>query len=57
LAGWPEFSLTTVAQPKGLLGRMAIEMLLARMAGKKVETRLVEPSLLVRGSTGPVSRS
>lgn len=46
--------LTTVRQPKDLLGRSAVELLLAEIeaAGSHVhETHLLEPSLVVRCST------
>lgn len=56
LAGISTVSLTTVHQPRRLLGRRAFELLAERMAGR-VEPchELVEPRLVVRTSTGPVA--
>ncbi|OGV78376.1 MAG: hypothetical protein A3K19_20130 [Lentisphaerae bacterium RIFOXYB12_FULL_65_16] len=47
----PEFDLTTVAQPQRDIGRVAMDMLLARLRGQAAESRLLAPSLVVRGST------
>ena len=52
-AGLPEFSFTTVAQPKREIGRLAMQMLLARIEGQPVESRRIMPSLVIRGSTRP----
>ncbi len=48
--------LTTVRQPLGELGRMAVSLLMRLMDGHAVETLHVElaTELIVRGSTGPV---
>ncbi|MFJ6213508.1 LacI family DNA-binding transcriptional regulator [Streptomyces sp. NPDC092296] len=48
--------LTTVRQPLGELGRMAVSLLMRLMEGHAVETLHVElaTELIVRGSTGPV---
>lgn len=47
-------SLTTVQQPHTRLGRDAAHMLFALMAGESVTSKLLEPSLIVRNSSGPV---
>jgi DNA-binding LacI/PurR family transcriptional regulator len=52
----PEFELTTVAQPQRDIGRVAMEMLLARIRGQAVESRLLPPSLVVRRSTAEPGR-
>ncbi|WP_371484702.1 substrate-binding domain-containing protein [Kitasatospora sp. NBC_00315] len=48
--------LTTVRQPLGELGRMAVSLLMRLMEGHAVEALHVElaTELIVRGSTGPV---
>jgi DNA-binding LacI/PurR family transcriptional regulator len=49
--------LTTVRQDFAELGRRCLRVLLGRIEGKKVPTRVVvAPELVVRDSTGPVSR-
>ncbi len=51
--------LTTVRQPLGELGRMAVSLLMRLMEGRAVETLHVElvtelvTEVVVRGSTGP----
>jgi DNA-binding LacI/PurR family transcriptional regulator len=52
-AALPEFDFTTAAQPKADIGRLSVEMLLARIGGKKVKSRKLQPELVVRGSTSP----
>lgn len=52
-ADLPEFSFTTVAQPKREIGRLSMQLLLARIQGKAVESRCLMPSLVIRGSTQP----
>jgi LacI family transcriptional regulator len=48
-----EVPLTTVAQPKRELGRLAARLLLARIAGEEPRSRIrLKPSLVVRGSCG-----
>jgi DNA-binding LacI/PurR family transcriptional regulator len=56
LMNYTEPPLTTVRQPIEPMGRMAIELLVAQIAGRSVPTDdlLFEPELVVRGSTGPV---
>ena len=46
-------SLTTVDQPRELMGRLALELLAARMRSRRKASELVltEPSLVVRGTT------
>jgi LacI family transcriptional regulator len=53
LAAYSAPPLTTVAQPKQQIGRMAAELLLARMSGNPGEPRrvLLEPQLKIRSST------
>jgi DNA-binding LacI/PurR family transcriptional regulator len=54
-AAWPEHALTTLAQPKEGLGRMAAALLLQRMKGdSQAQPRPVAPELVTRNSTGPV---
>ncbi len=47
--------LTTVSQPAESMGSQAAELVLARLDDPTIEPRnvVVEPSLIVRGSTGP----
>jgi LacI family transcriptional regulator len=55
LGGLGRVSLTTVAQPRDELARLAVELLVDRIEGRNERARAItlEPSLLVRGSTGP----
>jgi DNA-binding LacI/PurR family transcriptional regulator len=54
-----EPALTTVRQPIEAMGRAAVELLTAQIAGSAVtpEELLFEPELVVRGSTGQARRS
>ena len=46
--------LTTVSHPHEELGRAAARLLLALIAGERVETHIVlRPEVVVRGSTAP----
>jgi LacI family transcriptional regulator, galactose operon repressor len=57
LSGMVNPPLTSVAQPKARLGQLAAELLAAGMTdGERAEPRhvVLEPSLVVRDSTGPV---
>jgi DNA-binding LacI/PurR family transcriptional regulator len=45
--------LTTVRQPFAELGRRAVAMLLAALAGEPVSVQRIEPELVVRSSTAP----
>jgi DNA-binding LacI/PurR family transcriptional regulator len=52
------FLLTTVRQNFRALGRLSVETLLAELEGEAVPQRaLIEPELIVRGSTGPPPES
>ena len=46
--------LTTVRQDFAELGHRAVELVLARLAGRELHLEPVPPTLLVRASTGPV---
>ena len=48
---WPK--LTTLAQPGGLLGRTACEMLLRRIAGSSPETIYLQHKIVLRDSSAP----
>ena len=52
-------SLTTIAQPLSTMGALGAERLFDRMDGKKIKERsiILEPELLVRGTTAPPGRS
>jgi DNA-binding LacI/PurR family transcriptional regulator len=49
-------SLTTIHQPKVLLGNLATETLLNLLNGRPVQNHLLSPSLKLRNSTAPPSR-
>ncbi len=56
LAGIGPVSLTTVHQPRQQLGRLAMELLLERLAGRAdARHELIEPRLVTRSSTGRVT--
>jgi LacI family transcriptional regulator/LacI family repressor for deo operon, udp, cdd, tsx, nupC, and nupG len=46
--------LTTIAQPKQEMGQLAMRMLLENLSGAAVKDVVVQPSLLVRGSTAQI---
>ena len=50
-------SLTTVRQPHTHLGRQAAEKLFALMYGANVQLELLEPELIRRESTGPLTQA
>ena len=45
--------LTTIHQPKLEMGQQAMQMLLAGLNGETIGDAIVQPALVVRGSTGP----
>jgi DNA-binding LacI/PurR family transcriptional regulator len=53
LAPFFEPALTTVAQPKREMGEKAVQMILDRLAGDRVEDCVLPGRLIVRGSTMP----
>jgi DNA-binding LacI/PurR family transcriptional regulator len=54
-ASWPEFNLSTIYQPKMELGSIAAELLIDAIEnGKKIESKIIAPELVVRNSTGKV---
>ncbi len=58
LAGLGALSLTTVHQPRQLFGQRAVELLIDRIKGRTAATHeRIEPSLVVRSSTGPATTS
>ncbi len=58
LAAFTSPPLTTVAQPKGEIGALAVDMLLERIGGPRREPRkvMLQPALRVRASTAPCAR-
>ena len=56
---FPDLDLTTLRTPMAELGKAAVELAVALMeSGSPDQSRQVfRPSLVVRGSTGPVRRS
>jgi DNA-binding LacI/PurR family transcriptional regulator len=50
---WVDPPLTTVRQPRLEMGRIAIDLLLNVLNGKEAP-EVVQPDLVVRGSTGPI---
>ncbi len=58
IAGMRRVDLTTVHQPRREMGRLAVEFVIERLEGGRTDVRhtLLEPELVVRGSTGPPPR-
>jgi DNA-binding LacI/PurR family transcriptional regulator len=58
MAEWVDPPLTTVHQPRIEMGRIAVDLLLAVLSGTEtVDHVVVQPRLMVRGSTGPAPMS
>ncbi|MDO4025461.1 LacI family DNA-binding transcriptional regulator [Clavibacter michiganensis] len=53
LAASGSIGLTSVRSPVHEMGRIALETLLALVDGREVASRLLEPTLVARASTGP----
>ena len=58
LAGLQHISLTTVDQPRHELGTTAVDLLLERIDGERVEPKhlVLPPTLVERSTTAPPSR-
>ena len=53
LAGLPQIQMTTIAQPRNLMGKTAAEILLESIEGIEIEQKhiILEPQLVIRRST------
>jgi LacI family transcriptional regulator len=59
IAGLSRIGLTTVHQPRALMGRLVTQLLVSRLTApgsKPPESVILEPELIVRSSTGPAPR-
>lgn len=57
IASWVNPSLTTIAQPKISLGRIAALKMLGLLEGRSTAETVIEPELVVRKSTMPVRQA
>ncbi len=53
IAGLPQIQMTTIAQPRNLMGKTAAEILLSAIDGKEISNKhiILEPELVIRRST------
>lgn len=56
IASLPAYNLTSIAPQKKNIGRLAVEMVLDLIAGKKQQSLYLEPELVIRKSTAPAKK-